>query len=161
MKKMGTSKQLYKSELEATGRLIHDVSWHTSHRFMQNSLQNPTSKCLASMWYPGKNTRKNTNKNTNENPILTRHHENCHYSQLDLPGLCSVAIFVDAVVRRPENPQVPAVMEAYHAQQDKVDIQPLKQNHSHVCGWLGAAFAVLWSPVLVRLVRFFVHDVCA
>jgi hypothetical protein len=34
-------------------------------------------------------------------------------------------------------------MEAYHAQQqDKVDIQPLKQNYSHVCGWLGAAFAV-------------------
>jgi hypothetical protein len=29
----------------------------------------------------------------------------------------------DAVVRRPENPHCPVVMEAYHAQQqDKVDI---------------------------------------
>jgi hypothetical protein len=25
-------------------------------------------------------------------------------SHLDLPGLCSLVIFVDAVVRRPENP---------------------------------------------------------
>jgi len=29
--------------------------------------------------------RKNTSKNTNENPILTRHHEDCHYSQLTSP----------------------------------------------------------------------------
>jgi hypothetical protein len=44
-------------------------------------------------------------------------------SHLDLPGLCSVAIFVDAVVRRPENPHCPVVIEAYHAQQqDQVDI---------------------------------------
>jgi len=34
-------------------------------------------------------------------------------SHLDLPGLGFVAIFVDAVVRRLENPQVPVVMEAY------------------------------------------------
>jgi hypothetical protein len=44
-------------------------------------------------------------------------------SHLDSPGLCSVAIFVDAVVRRPENPHCPVVIEAYHAQQqDQVDI---------------------------------------
>jgi hypothetical protein len=44
-------------------------------------------------------------------------------SHLDLPGLYSVAIFVDAIVRRPKNPHCPVVMEAYHAQQqDKVDI---------------------------------------
>jgi hypothetical protein len=44
-------------------------------------------------------------------------------SHIDLTGLCSVAIFVDAVVKRPENHiYCPVVMEAYHAQeQDKVD----------------------------------------
>jgi hypothetical protein len=33
-------------------------------------------------------------------------------SHLDLPGFGSVAIFVDAVVRRPENPHCTVVMEA-------------------------------------------------